>query len=112
MATLQVGSWEHLQNERKHLRAQRERCQIEGRFAVEDADLEKAAECERRGRWVEHKQRALDNDDIMIKDMPGVWEGEARRYGSLTQGSAVRDLTREEIVWNQDLIADERNFPP
>ena len=48
----------------------------------------------------------------MIKDMPEVWEGEARRYGSLTQGSAVRDLTREEIVWNRDLIADERNFPP
>ena len=38
VASLQVGNWDSLKNYRKGLREQLERCEINGEFAVEDAD--------------------------------------------------------------------------
>ena len=64
-----------------------------------------------RMRWVLHKKEALDTRNLMIQDRPAWHEDDAGfqevGYGSMCDCCAVRKLSNEEILWNNELIEEE-----
>ena len=99
------GSRAYLKNYRKGLHHQWERAWS----AVQDLPTGDARDAAQdRLNWVLAKQDALDDKDVMFFDAPDTQEGGQMRFADLKSTAARRRLTQQEILWNKELIEEER----
>ena len=52
----------------------------------------------------------MDDLGEMVRDLPGVWEGQSRTYGCY-DGNSVRTMTAQEVEWNKRMVKNETNNP-
>ena len=62
-------------------------------------------------RWIEYKQRALNEDGFMITDHEGIWENVRGPYGA-RDDRARRRMTDNERIWNAEMVEAELAHPP